>query len=117
MIRLPGGWLAAVAKSKHVLQEVEAPLRDVRTESRVRAACSVSLTGWRAQEKDPLAARWGSGLGGGGSGIVQLARDLQLGNAGSAERGESPGVPGVVQLHRPHLSVHPPWGGGISDSD
>lgn len=65
MIRLSSGWLAAVAKSRRALQEVEAPLRDVRTESRVRAACSLVLAGWCAQEKGPLAAHRGSGPGGG----------------------------------------------------
>ena len=66
MIRLSSGWLAAVAKSRHALQEVEAPLRDVWTESRVRAACSLVLAGWCAQEKGPLAAHRGSGPGVGG---------------------------------------------------
>ena len=82
-----------------------------------QAAYSVALTGWRAQEKDPLAAHRGVWTGGRQLGNHPVssrssARERRI----CRERGV-PGVPGVVQPHRPRLSVHPPWGGGISDSD
>lgn len=105
MIRLSGGWLAAVAKSRHVLQEVEAPLRDVQTESRVRAACSLVLTGWCVQEKGPLAARRGVWTGGRQLGNRPVSAGTQSGVPwGSAAPEETPFSPSS-------------WAGGISGSD
>ena len=109
MIRLSSGWLAAVAKSRRALQEVEAPLRDVRTESRVRAACSLVLAGWCAQEKGPLAAHRGSGPGGGGGRLAWERRACR-------ESGAPWGSWGAAAPEAPPFSPSS-WAGGTSGSD